>query len=188
MKKKEDLRVTKTKKNLYEGLLKLMKDKTFEEIKVSDICSISLTNRSTFYDHFTDKFELFESLIEDLETELTVKLEENTQIDKAKDYYMEMIKLFLDHIGENITIYSSILKKNNNSIVMDMIHTTILKDVEKHLAKVQNVAESIPPDIVSKFYVSAVANVCIDYLKNPNKYTKEEIIIYLDKLIPNKIY
>ena len=47
MAKKIDLRILKTKRNLYEGLLTLMKEKTFEEIKVSDICSKAMINRST---------------------------------------------------------------------------------------------------------------------------------------------
>jgi len=67
MKKKEDLRVIKTKKSIYEGLLQLMADTSFEDIKVSDICNISLVNRSTFYDHFSDKYELLAALIKDLE-------------------------------------------------------------------------------------------------------------------------
>ena len=67
MEKKEDLRIIKTKKNLYEGLLILLKDQSFENVKVSDICKISLVNRSTFYDHFQDKYELLNSLIKYLE-------------------------------------------------------------------------------------------------------------------------
>ena len=39
---KEDLRVTKTKKLLYETLISLMEEKSFEEIKVSDICKKAL--------------------------------------------------------------------------------------------------------------------------------------------------
>ena len=39
MKRKEDLRVTKTKKNLYESLLTLMKNKTFEEIAEEENCT-----------------------------------------------------------------------------------------------------------------------------------------------------
>ena len=54
MKKKDDIRVLKTKKKLYDGLLLLMKDNAFEDIKVSDICIVSKINRSTFYDHFSD--------------------------------------------------------------------------------------------------------------------------------------
>ena len=48
----------KTKANLYKGLIELMQEKEFEDIKVIDICKKSLINRSTFYDHFNDKFEL----------------------------------------------------------------------------------------------------------------------------------
>ena len=103
--KKEDLRVIKTKKNLYEGLIKTLKDKPFEEIRVSDICEVSLVNRSTFYDHFSDKYELLSSLIKDLEEELKLKLEENEKTDNIKDYYLKMIELLLEHINEHILIY-----------------------------------------------------------------------------------
>ena len=58
MEKKTDLRIIKTKKVIYEALIDLMKEKTFEEIKVSDICNKALINRSTFYAHYEDKYEL----------------------------------------------------------------------------------------------------------------------------------
>lgn len=188
MRKKEDLRITKTKRNLYEGLLSLMKEKTFEEIKVSEICQAALVNRSTFYDHFFDKFELLESLIKDLKMDLTAKLKENNQLETAKDYYMEMIKILIDHTYDNLPIYSAIVKRNNNSIVMDMVLDTVLKDVEDYIA--EHIPESIdiPIEIISKFYVSAVINVCLEYIKVPHKYQKEDIITYLQKLIPSKIY
>ena len=57
MEKKTDLRIIKTKKVIYEALIDLMKEKTFEEIKVSDICNKALINRSTFYAHYEDKYE-----------------------------------------------------------------------------------------------------------------------------------
>lgn len=43
-------------------------------------------------------------------------------------------------------------------------------------------------EIISKFYVSAVINVCLEYIKFPNKYEKEDILKYLDTLLPDKIY
>ena len=49
MTNKTDLRIIKTNNTLYEALILLLKDKTFEEIKVSDICSKALVNRSTIY-------------------------------------------------------------------------------------------------------------------------------------------
>ena len=77
MDKKTDLRIIKTKKSLFQGLTHLMKEKKFEKIKVSDICAASLVNRSTFYDHFSDKYELLTELIENLRTELNSKLQNN---------------------------------------------------------------------------------------------------------------
>ena len=45
------------------------KDKTFEEIKVSDICKKALINRSTFYSHYNDKYELLVDFINALKEE-----------------------------------------------------------------------------------------------------------------------
>ena len=56
MTNKNDLRVIKTNKALFNALLDLMKEKTFEEIKISDVCSKALINRSTFYAHYNDKY------------------------------------------------------------------------------------------------------------------------------------
>ncbi len=188
MHKKEDLRVLKTKKHLYEALILLMQEKTFEEIKVLDICKIAMTNRSTFYDHFNDKYELLDSLIKDLETELTKKLEENDQKNHPKEYFMKMIRLFFDHVDENISTYVPVLSKNNNSIVMDMVYETCFRDVKDYIAKEHTLSTDIPIDIISKFYVSGVINICLEYVRNPKNYRKEELLSYLDTLIPNNIY
>ena len=42
---KTDLRIVKTNKALYEALLLLMKEKTFEEIKISDKCKKRLYDK-----------------------------------------------------------------------------------------------------------------------------------------------
>lgn len=188
MKKKEDLRIVKPKKSLYEGLLIMMKDTSFEDIKVSDICNVSLVNRSTFYDHFSDKYELLISLIHDLEEELSEKLATNQVLTSAKDYYMSMIATLFQHISDNVEIYSSIIKNNNNGIASDMFRDAILNDVKKSLDNSSMGNLEVPVDIISTFYVSAVINVCIEYVRDPKKYTMEEILRYLDCLVPNDIY
>ncbi len=191
MKKKEDLRIIKTKRNLYEALLSLMKDNTFESIKVSDICTLALTNRSTFYDHFNDKYELLQGLIEDLQIELESKLNENmqvTDIKTAKEYYLKIIELLFDHISENIDIYSSILKNNKSSIAYDMFLDALLKNVEANIDKCKINNGNIPTPVITTFYVSAVINVCLYFIKDKKQYTKEEVLTFLDELLPSIIY
>lgn len=186
MSNKQDLRVIKTKKNLYECILSIMSNKEFEDIKVSDICEKALINRSTFYAHFSDKYELLQSLIFDLTNELKETLNKNQNFENPKEYYMKMINLFLNHIDDNLNTYSAIIKNNKNSILMDMIYNTLLNDITSNLMK--NTTTNIPVDFISKFYIGAVINVGIDYLKNPNKLSKEKVIEYLNQLLPDKIY
>ena len=128
MTNKLDLRVIKTNNTLYDALINLLKEKTFEEIKVSDICQKALVNRSTFYSHFNDKYELFISLINNLKQELESDLK-LIEEDDLKNYYLKMIEVFLNHIEGKENIYRSILINNRNSIIMDMIYNTITEDV-----------------------------------------------------------
>ncbi|WP_067621294.1 TetR/AcrR family transcriptional regulator [Alicyclobacillus acidiphilus] len=55
-----DLRVRRTRKLLQDALLNLMSKKSFQAITVQDIAAEAMINRSTFYDHFVDKYALME--------------------------------------------------------------------------------------------------------------------------------
>lgn len=187
MKKKEDLRITKTKKLLYEALLKEMETKAFEDIKVNDLCTISMINRSTFYSHYNDKYDLFVDLLNTLKKELFDKLDENKFIVSTKEYYMELIRLLLDHLEEHKKIYYSIILSNRNSLVVDIILDTTIKDINKRL-NISNInRNSVPSDVIINFYLGAVSMVGLNYLKSDNKYSKQDIINYLSVLIPDNI-
>lgn len=74
MNEKIDLRIIKTKKVLFDALVTLMKKKNFDKIKISDICEVALINRSTFYAHYQDKYDLLIALIEYLNKLIPDKL------------------------------------------------------------------------------------------------------------------
>lgn len=181
---KQDLRVIKTKNALYNALLELMKKNSFEEIKVSDICNHALVNRSTFYAHYEDKYELLSDYINELKTSLTNELKKNSNISSTKEYYIEMIKLFLNHIEEKKDSYLAIAINNSNSILNDIVYDVIDHDIMKHLETNNN---PIPNEIIAKFYFGGVVNLGIEWLRNPNRYTKEEVIKYLTVLLPDQV-
>lgn len=60
----EDVRVFKTKKNIADALIHLLEEKDFAHITVKDICTLSLSSKSTFYSHFIDKYDLLEKLVQ----------------------------------------------------------------------------------------------------------------------------
>ena len=186
MVKKTDLRVIKTKNLIYNTLIELMKDKTFEEIKVSDICNKALINRSTFYSHYEDKYDLLVDFINSLKDEFVTELNKNSSNLNTKEYYIELIKIFLNHIEERKEMYTSIMINNRNSIMMDILLSDVNNDLLKKMSK-DEFKSSIPDDIIVKFYLGGVINLGVEWLKDNTKYSKEEIINYLNLLIPDNI-
>ena len=93
----------KTEKQIEDSLLQLMKEQTFESISIRQLIDLAEMNRSTFYRHYLDKYDLLEK-IEDrlldevqayyqeaLESACLFKLEKDF---KVKDYIHEKQNLF----------------------------------------------------------------------------------------------
>lgn len=183
-----DLRVMKTKKNLYESLLFLMGEHPFEEIKVSEICEKAMTNRSTFYAHFEDKYALLSSLLSDLKTGLTEELLKNEEITNSKEYYLKCLYILFLHIEEHKDVYSLLIVNNRNSIAMDMIYDTLLENITKRMNDDGNDKKrKIPADFVIHFYLGAIFQIGMKWIQSKNYYSKEEILSYLEHLIPENL-
>ena len=188
LKEKTDLRIVKTKKILFNSLLNLMKIKNFEKIKISDICEESLVNRSTFYAHYDDKYELLIDLFEERKLSLLKDFEDNENKAFSKEYLMELLSILIDHIEENKEIYSAILANNRNGILIDFLIDAIEKDVSEKLKSNSEIKNSdLPLDIIVKFYAGGLINIGIDCITRTKKYSKKELLLYIDKLIPDKI-
>lgn len=185
MDKKNDLRVIKTRKIIFQTLLELMKEKTFEEIKVSDICSKAMINRSTFYARYEDKYELLLDFLNTLKEEFVNELnkKDNSNI-SIREYYIQLISLFLDHIEDKKDIYNAIMVNNRNSIMMDILLSVVNEDILNRFNE-QDINLKVPTDIIAKFYLGGVINIGIEWLSNSNKYSKQEILDYLEILIPD---
>jgi len=57
-----DLRITKTKKAIINAFLSLRSKKPLEKITVRELCEMAMINKSTFYSHYADIYQLSDSL------------------------------------------------------------------------------------------------------------------------------
>lgn len=67
---KNDLRIVKTKKNIHQVLLNLLKNKTLSQIKVTELCREASINRGTFYFHYEEIGDIFKELFEEIMLDL----------------------------------------------------------------------------------------------------------------------
>ena len=74
-----DLRVRRSRKNLIDAICTLVKDQPLQKVSVRDITEKAMVNRSTFYAHFVDKYDLFRIAIgQRMRQDLAIILKDST--------------------------------------------------------------------------------------------------------------
>ena len=74
MAEKVDRRVRKTKMQLRQGLARLMQKKSIKEITVKELVDEVDINRSTFYLHYTDIYQMLEKIEEEAMVDIRERL------------------------------------------------------------------------------------------------------------------
>ena len=110
MSPKEDLRVIKTKKALAEAFMRLLSEKSFEDITVNELCESAGIRRATFYKHFTDKFQYLASFTRSLRDNFDSLIWKSSKPDTTALYYTEYVNRILIFIKENRKIIENIMK------------------------------------------------------------------------------
>ena len=122
-----DLRVLKTKKNIREAFLELRRKHSLDEIKVNVLCEKAMVNKTTFYNHYQDIYELSE----ELEKEVL-----NRFLDNFKD-----IDMLLTDTNRFINGMHAVLESENDMLrvvfkdKMDELIEQIEKRIRNYYAK-----------------------------------------------------
>ena len=70
-----------------------------------------------------------------------------------------------------------------------MVYDAFKIDVEKRIDNMEkDNKKHIPSTFVAKFYLGAIFGIGMEYLSNDSKYTKEELLKYLEKLLPDNLH
>lgn len=92
--KQNDLRVIKTRKNIEASFIYLLRQKDFSKITVQDILDKALINRSTFYKHYTDKYQLAEILCNEVFDLLKTGVKNRFNYTNVEDVFMVIKPLY----------------------------------------------------------------------------------------------
>lgn len=107
-----DLRVIKTRKIIRNAFVSLMDKKEFKNITVNDIADEAMINRSTFYLHYTDKYDLLQRTVEEAIQKITQLIAPEAHIIDGKldyDGFFQNIKCILKTIADDAVLYKIIL-------------------------------------------------------------------------------
>lgn len=98
--KKENRKVRYTKMVLQDSLIELMKEKPISKITIKALCEKADINRSTFYAHYTDQFDLLRT-IEDETISWLKEVAKSLIIETKQDEIMPILVSVMQYIADN---------------------------------------------------------------------------------------
>ncbi len=109
-----DPRIARTRRSLRDALFSLARERSLDEISVSDIADRAGINRSTYYQHYSDKDtllgEALDAVIEDTVAEATAS--PITEADGAR-----LLAVYLDHVEQNAALYRKLLGESGSAAI-----------------------------------------------------------------------
>lgn len=130
MEMRSDRRVRKTRQRLRQGLVKLMGAKSIQDITVTELCGECDINRSTFYLHYADVYELLKSIEEELLQIFAQHLDELIVLPPAKEAHPSpaMCGMF-EMLAENADICRVLLCDNGDMAFLQQVKDLVRRRV-----------------------------------------------------------
>lgn len=172
MNKKMDRRKKYTQMVLKDSLIALLKKKQISAITVKEICEQADINRSTFYAHYRDPFDLLEQMEEELIADMNAYL---SQYNFAREEEsLQMTEKLLEYIASKYDICQTLLNENGD----DSFERRVMEVARSFLIKNWIDTNEIDPDITeyaSTFIISGGIHVIKHWLASDMDKTPEEI-------------
>lgn len=188
IKSEKDRRAIRTKKMIRKALSELIEEKGFSNISITDLTTRADINRGTFYLHYADKYDLLESVENEILLELetlakTYRTSLTSAIDPLNHPIPFAVKLF-EYFQENAKLITAILGPNGDPLFRRKLQKYLkINFFEKELANVirkENLL--IPEDYFSAYLLAAHLSVVEQWLENGMKETPAEMALILTKM------
>lgn len=169
-----------TKKRLAAALKSLMAHKPLTKITINELVKECGLNRNSFYYHFEDIYALFKWMLEE-EAVKVVK-----QYDLMMDYH-EVINFVLDYVEENQFLLTAAFHDIGQEglkqfLYMDFI-SCIRALIDNGESKLHVSLSEDYKQFLCEFYSEALAGILLEYLKNPHRRSREQVLAYTERIL-----
>lgn len=174
---KEDLRVRKTKRALFEAFTRLVGEKTIDEITVNELCEAADIRRATFYKHYSDKYDFLTAYTSYLRDNFDSIMRKSGKPTLTTDYYVAYAKRIVGFITENEVAIDNIYKSNLFPSVMFTIVEQNYKDTCDRLrvSVASGMKLSASVEVTASMCAGGVATTIYHWLSGGKKMSPDEL-------------
>ncbi|SHG29716.1 TetR/AcrR family transcriptional regulator [Ornithinibacillus halophilus] len=182
MSEKMDRRKKYTRKVLKDSLMTLLKEKPISTITVKELCKLADVNRSTFYAHYTDHFDLLDQVEDEIIEEMNRYLS-GYNFEQEKEALQMTIKL-LEYFSTKHDECRTLLNENGNSSFEKKVKTVAHRFLMKNWMEINNLDKELS-NYLSAFIVSGSIQMMKMWLFNGMDKPPKEMAEIINNLINN---
>jgi len=164
---KADRRIQKTKKAISDAFWELMQTRDFSEISVNDISEKAMISRTTFYHHYTDKYDWLERTVSDMIAEHIVTFDMTNPDEPQKA--IRSLCLTFQNIQQNAHLYMLLIKNSDDRLLRNRFQTSLLQAFYDHHG--QNAILSASDELTIHFISASTAAIIEWWIRNNQPLT-----------------
>ncbi len=189
---KNDSKYFRSAEKMHNALITLLNKKDFELITVKEICELAEVNRSTFYLHYDNSYDLLKETIEavykdffsrfsaDGNKEINLKEKSDEELFLATPKYLMP---YLEFVEDNRKLFF-IMYEKNEMMGAEKTYEKWFKEIFGPILTRFGVSQEDQPFIMI-FYLKGIIGIINEWLARDCKESKETIISIIQKCIPS---
>lgn len=158
--------------------MQLLKEKPISAITVKELCELADINRSTFYAHYSDPFDLLKQIEDEIIQDMKETLGQYSKLEET----LQMTGKIIEYIAENSEICKTLLSEHADPSfkkrVMEVAHEFTVK-IGMSSYPIQDPEIS---EYASLFTISGSIHILEHWLKNGMKKSPKEMAEIINNL------
>jgi AcrR family transcriptional regulator len=166
-----------TNQKIMQAFVTLAKSKPVAKITVSDIIHVAAINRSTFYRHYLDKYDLVEKIENQVIADIqAVELQQNAEIQMTT---RESLNRFLNTIKHHQPLLAVLISKNGDIEFSVRLLAVFYNAIGQTIQDMTTGMDTKQRDIMSAYYASQIYGIVLFWVHNFKKYDKEYVLNFI---------
>ncbi|CAI8857564.1 TetR/AcrR family transcriptional regulator [Bacillus velezensis] len=175
-----DRRVQKSQQAIKNAFIELMSEKSFDHITIQDISDRANVGRRTIYDHYMDKFDLLDKLIEEHINELRKLCKSASELD-----FVEGNLIWFKYFECNFSFFSTMLTSKGAPAFRDHFLEFVVEELEGEVDVTKGKNKGLSKELILNFFGSAIVEIVEAWITNelsePTHVVAKQVGILLDR-------
>lgn len=177
---KLDRRVQKSQDAIKNAFTQLMSEKNLDQITIQDISHRANVGRRTIYDHYMDKFDLLDKLIEEHINELRRICEAASDLSFAEGNL-----LWFEYFEHHLPFFSAMLSSKGASVFRHHFLAFVIEELEGEVNITEGINQGLSKEILLNFFGAAIVEIVEAWLTNgiteSTQVIAEQVGVLLDR-------